>query len=369
MYEPKWTITNKILWSVGKIEAALEVLEMGTMTADWEMKFREDALIRSVSALSKMEGHIVNRGEVEKLIRVEASRDERSEEVALRAGVVAKEREIQSILNKQSAFKYVEQIVRLSEKTGVGDLGERELMQINSLLLEKIWPSHSLGVYRLAGVDDKDFFSSCVKVPPLSIEVPYQMEDFWLWFKSASKEKHYPVIMAALTAIELARVLPFSGSNGSTITLFAELLMGINGRGFKRTISLSDMWMSRSSEFNHALGETIKEGENVTEWVEFFCDAFSSECEGLKVKIKRLGGGNIPKTKWGKQVALTERQIMLMESFQTRGELTMTETRNILPMVSEDTILRDLAGLMVKKLIKKKGKTKGAKYVLTRAIL
>ena len=129
------------------------------------------------------------------------------------------------------------------------------------------------------------------------------------------------------------------------------------------------MWLSRNNEFNQTLSETIKEGENVTPWVEFFCDAFASECEGLKVRLKRLGGGNIPKTKWGKQVALTERQIMLMESFQTRGEMTMAETRNVLPMVSEDTILRDLAGLIVKKLIRKKGKTKGAKYVLARAIL
>jgi predicted HTH transcriptional regulator len=134
-------------------------------------------------------------------------------------------------------------------------------------------------------------------------------------------------------------------------------------------ISLSDMWMSRKEEFTQILSETVRENGEVTAWVEFFCDSYASECESLKVKVKRLGGGNIPKTKWGKQVALTERQIMLMESFQTRSEMTMTETRNVLPMVSEDTILRDLAGLIDKKLIKKKGKTKGAKYILTRAIL
>lgn len=370
MYEPKWTITNKMLWSVGKIEAALESLEMGGLTTDWEMKFREDALVRSVTALSRMEGLLVNRGDVEKLIKVEASRDERPEEVALRAGVVGKEKEIQSVLNKQSAFKYIEQLVRLSEKTGVGDIGEREIMQINSLLLEKIWPSHSLGVYRLAGVDDRDFVSTSVKTPPLSIEVSYQMEDFWLWFKKSLKEKHYPVLFASLVMIEIARVLPFSASNGATIVLFVELLTGILGRGFRRMISLSDMWMSRKEELVSILTEVAKEGNNVEPWMEFFCDSFASECEGLKVKIKRLGGSNnIPKTKWGKQVALTERQIMLMESFQTRGEMTMAETRNILSMVSEDTILRDLAGLIDKKLIKKRGKTKGAKYILTRAIL
>jgi len=35
-----------------------------------------------------------------------------------------------------------------------------------------------------------------------------------------------------------------------------------------------------------------------------------------------------------------------------------------LPMVSDDTILRDLSGLIKKSLIRKKGKTKGVKYLL-----
>ena len=57
-----------------------------------------------------------------------------------------------------------------------------------------------------------------------------------MWFGTSLKDKYYPVILAALMTIELARVLPFSGSNGSTITLFVELLTGIKGRGFRRMI-------------------------------------------------------------------------------------------------------------------------------------
>lgn len=368
MNEVNWNITNKMLWSVGKVEAGFEVVENSEMTPDWEMKFREDALVRSVTALCRLEGVMIARGEVEKLLKAEASRDERPEEVALRVGVVAKERDIQGVLNKQNAYKYVEQLVRLTGKTGLSVIGEKELLQIHSLLSEKMWPSHTLGVYRTAGVDGADYVTSAIRTPPLSIEVPYQMEDLWIWYKEFEKEKYYPAIRTALVMSNLAKISPFTANNGSALLLFGELLLGMEGRGFRRMISLPEMWNSRENELvgnlsnvNSTLGETS--------WIEFFIDTLANEVEGLKIKVRRLGGGNIPKTKWGKQVALTERQIMLMEVFQTRGEMTMLEARNVLPNVSEDTILRDLMGLINKKLVRKRGKTKGSKYILTRAIL
>jgi predicted HTH transcriptional regulator len=47
-------------------------------------------------------------------------------------------------------------------------------------------------------------------------------------------------------------------------------------------------------------------------------------------------------------------------------KLEATSSRNsmveILPMVSEDTVLRDLKDLLNKKIIRKKGKTKAARY-------
>jgi len=70
------------------------------------------------------------------------------------------------------------------------------------------------------------------------------------------------------------------------------------------------------------------------------------------------------KGKEGNQIALSERQVALMEIMHIKEKLTMKEAREVLPQVSDDTILRDFRGLIDKRLIKKKGKTKGASYVL-----
>jgi predicted HTH transcriptional regulator len=66
----------------------------------------------------------------------------------------------------------------------------------------------------------------------------------------------------------------------------------------------------------------------------------------------------------GKQIALNERQIKLVEYMEKMGALTMTEGRELLPDVSDDTVLRDLRDLTEKGLVVKKGKTKGVRYFI-----
>ena len=66
----------------------------------------------------------------------------------------------------------------------------------------------------------------------------------------------------------------------------------------------------------------------------------------------------------GKQVHLTERQIKLVEYMQQFGGLRMPDAKSLLPMVSDDTIWRDLKKLNDDKDCVKKGSTKGAYYTL-----
>ena len=64
------------------------------------------------------------------------------------------------------------------------------------------------------------------------------------------------------------------------------------------------------------------------------------------------------------QITLSERQMKLVEYIETYGSVSNRQWRNLLRDYSDDTILRDLKDLQKKKLIKKKGSTKGAVYIL-----
>ena len=72
----------------------------------------------------------------------------------------------------------------------------------------------------------------------------------------------------------------------------------------------------------------------------------------------------IKKSLGGQQLALTERQIKIVEFVQENGFLQNKAFFELFPMISEDTVLRELKDLIKKGIVVKEGSTKGVRYVL-----
>jgi len=365
VYKPNFTITNKILINAGAIEAAREVIENAPLVPDWEAKFRQDALIRTVHFGTHVEGNDLTLNQAEKIVKEDPGRDESAEEVAKRSGVVARERDVQEVINYRNVIRFVDQLSRLGKKTGGYPFGEKELFQIHSLATEKLLPSHQLGTYRILPVTVRGVVDGeIVGRPPLPVEVPYQMEDFWRWLINTHPVEMHPVIKAAVTHYELVRIHPFIEGNGRVARAFALLILASEGYNFKHFFSIEEFFDKNLPDYYSALASVEKNNGDLTVWIEFFTEALSIELSKLKERVRRLSVDMAIKSKLGKQIALSERQVALMEVLEMREELTMADARSVLPMVSDDTILRDLTSLVSKKLIRKRGKTKGARYIL-----
>jgi predicted HTH transcriptional regulator len=63
---------------------------------------------------------------------------------------------------------------------------------------------------------------------------------------------------------------------------------------------------------------------------------------------------------------LSERQLKIIEYIQANGYIENNAYETLFPMVSEDTVLREVQDLVKKGLLKKQGVTKGVKYVITK---
>jgi predicted HTH transcriptional regulator len=98
--------------------------------------------------------------------------------------------------------------------------------------------------------------------------------------------------------------------------------------------------------------------------LEYFTRCLAIELEQIKEKVKKLSLDDKLKDKLGRQIALSERQIKLVEYLKGHERMVMQEAKKLIPKVSEDTILRDLKDLMKKSIVRKKGRTKAASYVL-----
>ena len=113
MFKPKYTISNKILVNIGAVEAAREVVENAPLIPDWEAKFRQDALIRTVHFGTHVEGNDLTLNQAEKIVKEDPGRDESAEEVAKRTGIVARERDVQEVINYRNVIRFVDQLARL----------------------------------------------------------------------------------------------------------------------------------------------------------------------------------------------------------------------------------------------------------------
>ncbi|MBU2543059.1 Fic family protein, partial [Patescibacteria group bacterium] len=178
--------------------------------------------------------------------------------------------------------------------------------------------------------------------------------------------QHLPAIFrAAITHYQLVHIHPFIEGNGRTARALATLVLYTTGYDFKRFFSLEQYLDKDVQAYYDALLSVQQNQErDMTYWLEYFCYGLAIEIERVKDQVLRLSKDLRLKKELGQQVALSERQIIVLELLQNQGQITSQDAQKSLPNISVDTILRDMKDLIEKKVIEKHGVTKGVSYSL-----
>lgn len=348
MYSPKFSITNQILKNIGMIEACREVIINAPLVPAYEKRFREEAIVRTVHHGTHIEGNELNFTEAAQVLKGNQ--------------IVAKERDIQEIINYRNVLNYLDYVGK-GEVSG-GKITEEVIKKIHALTVEKILESEKCGSYRKTQVVVKNSATGEITFrPPPAIEVPYLVSDFAEWLNKQDKDKIHPVLKAGIAHYELVRIHPFLDGNGRMARAVATLVLFLEDYDIKKFFSLEEYFDKDASHYYESL-RSAADGE-LSVWLEYFTKGLAIELSRIKEKVKRLSTDLRLKEKLGgKQVFLSERQIAIMEYIQRVGFLNNQGFADLFPKISEDTILRDLHDLMKKGIIKKEGKTKAAKYLL-----
>ena len=353
MYFPKFTITNKTLKSIGQIEAAKEVIENAPLVPYYEKQFQSEAIARMVHHGTHIEGNELSLEQTRKILEGE--------------NVVAYERDIQEVINYRNVMNLLEELVH---KRGGYDL--QGLIDIHKETVNKIVPDEKVGVLRNTQVVIKEEGSGEVILqPPPYIEVPYLIDDFLEWLNATIAKEIHPIIRAGIAHYILVAIHPFGEGNGRTIRAFSNLILMREGYDIKRFFALEEHFDGDLSTYYEALALVDRQSKNIaardlTSWLEYFTGVVAIELSKIKEKVRKISIDTKLKSKIGEQIALTERQMKLVEYLSENNSAGMQELRRTLPMVSEDTILRDVTDLMEKKIIKKQGKTKASRYIINK---
>jgi Fic family protein len=363
MYIPKYRITTQMLKDIGMIEAAKDVIENAPLVPAYEAKFRDEAKLKAAHYGTALEGNDLTEGEAKLILE----RDMESVAEAENAGIVARTRDVQEVINYRNVLDFINKV---PAEGGNGDYSRELFCRIHKLVVERVVPFQEAGVFRDKQVILRNSVTGEIGFrPPFALDVPFLMDDFIAWLNSDTGRREHPVLRAGITHYVIAAVHPFVEGNGRTARAIATLILVKEGYDVKKFFALEEYFDKHADEYFGALMEVSNqsfrlEDRDLTPWLEVFTRALALELVRIKELVRELSVDIKIKQRIGRQVSLSERQMKIMEYLNSNGEIGMAEARGVLPMVSEDTILRDLRYLMQKGVIIKKGSTKAAKYII-----
>lgn len=382
-YSPKYSITNAILKNVGIIDSAREVIATAPLVPAWERRFRSEARAKIIHHGTHLEGNDLNLEEVEQVLDAESHHTPGVKGAhtpsVLDTPVAGRDRDIQEVINYRSVMDYIDSLSphgsdlaalrskaeERSEPLPSIQLTRHILQEIHRRTVQNILPQTEAGDYRTVKVVIRNTATHEISFrPPPPTEVAYLIEELFEWMGSEAGRGVHPLLRSGILHYELARIHPFTDGNGRTARAMALLLLYLEGYEVKKFFALEEYYDQYPEEYYRALQSVASTGE-LTQWLEYFTLGISIEFGRIKTLVQKLSLDlHLKHSLGGHQITLTDRQIRLVEYIEKYGSISMKDARDILPDVSEDTILRDLRALVQENLLIKKGNTKGSKYYL-----
>lgn len=353
MYTPKFVISNKILKNISSAEASREVIENAPLVPSFEKQFQSDAVVRTIYHGTHIEGNDLTLIQTKKVLEGEQ--------------VYGRDRDVQEVINYRNVVNLLSELAK-RERYETG-----ELNLIHQATVEKLIDPAKVGKLRNTQVVIKEEGTGkIIFSPPSFVEVPYLLTDFLEWLNSKESKEVHPIIRAGIVHYVLVSIHPYVEGNGRTVRAFTTLILMKEGYDIRRFFALEEHFDKDLASYYEAFSLVDKQDNNIslrdiTPWLEYFTGVVAQELTKIKEKVRKISVDNKLKVRIGTQVALSDRQMRLVEYLSDKGSAGMKDLKGVLTMVSEDTVLRDVTDLIKKKIVRKEGATKSARYSIVHA--
>jgi Fic family protein len=334
---------------IGVIEAAREYIDHAPLLPYYEKKFRDDAMLRAAHHGTHIEGNELNLTQAEKVLQGE--------------NVVARERDVQEVINYRKAMEFIASLHRGKQKEAVD---EGLILKLHTLTVDRTLTQEKVGKFRQTQVVIRNSFTGEVSFrPPESALVPEQIEALIAFINRSTDEEVHPLLKAGVVHYEFVRIHPFVDGNGRVGRCLSTLILYQENYDIRKFFSLEEYFDKHASLYYAALQSVSKKDGDQTEWLEFFLEALGVELVKIKERVEKISvDAKLKEKLGGAPLLLTDRQLKIIEYLQATGYLQNNAFKQLFPFVSEDTVLNELKSLIESGIVKKVGKTKAAKYVM-----
>ncbi|MFH1289600.1 MAG: Fic family protein [Patescibacteria group bacterium] len=344
MFKPKFEITSEINNRIAEIERIREVVSKSKILPQQEVVLRMRAKVDAVHSSTSIEGNVLNKREIEKVLAGERVR--------------ASEKTITEALNYKKAIDWMEK--RLSEFKRIGI---KDTLNFHRLLMRNLLANEKVGVFRKGPVFIVDVMKEkdVVKyIGPKSERIEELVKELLTWLKEEGERLH-PVLTAGILHYQFVSIHPFSDGNGRATRLLTTMYLWFKKYDFRKTLALDTYYWQNRIGYYEALSRAKtydgREGVNITPWLDFFTKGFLETVKDLEKEITAVSLSNGS----GQIVRLSNDELLIVDFTKQMSRVDLSDVLQILD-ISERTAQRRLKGLVDKKILKKHGKGKNVYY-------
>jgi len=151
--------------------------------------------------------------------------------------------------------------------------------------------------------------------------------------------------------------------NGRTARVLAALILYLRGFDTKQFFCLDDYYDADRLAYYRALQSVDQETLDLTNWLEYFAEGVNVSIDTVKERVIRLSSERLRKGEKG-QIALTERQMRIVEFINRSGRITNRDVREMFKL-SNRAALDEINKLIELQVLKSEGKGRGLHYLLS----
>ncbi|GAI29026.1 unnamed protein product, partial [marine sediment metagenome] len=266
--------------------------------------------------------------------------------------------------DKQEVLNYLDVLKNIKNLIKDNFITEKDILNIHRMVTKNILNNLTdSGVYRNRYVVVGNRFTREVFFrPPQNQEVPGLVKDLFEWINSEESKELDPVIEAGVVHYEFVRIHPFVDGNGRTARVLAALILYLRSFDTNQFFCLDDYYDSDRPVYYKALQSVKPDTLDLTDWLEYFVEGVNISIETVKERIIRLSSKRLRKAK-GKQIAITEKQMRIMEFINQNGKITNKDVREMFKL-SDEGALKEIKKLINLEIIKSEGKGRALHYIL-----
>lgn len=346
MFNPQFTITNKILTNIVNLEKQLVKIDGIDISANQALKLKTSTKTLNIFHFAHMISYNISLNDAEKISE---------------GKLYDQQNESNILLNN---LRNTHEFVRSSLQDEYIDIDTSILLHINKILLsnwKEVWDVK----FRNPQLIEDTQWNDWIKLTDRTIE-PLTLQDelksAFDWYKISAQKVYVLIRIAALT-FRLIQVAPFSNLNKFTTIFAVDFLLKKYGYLSNDYLSTFRFFDTNNSNFIAVVEKISVENQNdLTLWIEFFTEALYLELQSITEDVKSLAQSNTSQKKTF--LDLNKRQLKILKYLQTIPTVKREDYVQIMD-VSTMTAFRDLSDLVTKKLLKIEGKGRATKYMLT----